>query len=117
MSKKPAFKPERMKRNNSIATNAKMDEKQRMNKSLNQVYRRKQLEDIEIENAKLLKRIMDKKSDYDNKKLKEEWKWQKTVIKNIANYPFIIRDKIYKGRKKSMTSQSFNHTFVNHPYQ
>ena len=51
---------------------------------------------------------MDKKSDYDSKKLKEEWKKQKQVIKNIANYPFIIRDKIYKGRKKSMTSHSFN---------
>ncbi len=61
-----------------------------------------------MENAKLLKRIMDKKSDYDSKKLKEEWKEQKKVIKNIANYPFIIRDRIYKGRKKSMTSHSFN---------
>jgi hypothetical protein len=51
---------------------------------------------------------MDKKSDYDSKKLKEDWKKQKQVIKNIANYPFIIRDRIYKGRKKSLTSHSLH---------
>ncbi len=51
---------------------------------------------------------MDKKSDYEAKKLKEEWKKQKIVIKNIANYPFIIRDRIYKGRRKSTTSHTFH---------
>jgi hypothetical protein len=43
MSKKPAFKQEKLKRNNSIN-----NEKERMNKSLNQVYRKRQLGDIEI---------------------------------------------------------------------
>jgi hypothetical protein len=35
-----------------------------MNKSLNSNFRKKQLQNIEIENAKLLKRLQDKKSDY-----------------------------------------------------
>ena len=80
-----------------------------MNKSLNQGFRRKQLENIQIQNAKMLKRLQERKSDYEAQKLKEEWKKQKTVIKNLVNFPFIIRDKAYcKSRRKSMTSQSFH---------
>lgn len=46
-------------------------ERDRMNKSLNSNFRKKQLQNIEIENARLLKRLQDKKSDYDTGKLKE----------------------------------------------
>ena len=52
-------------------------DKQRMNKSLHAPFRRRQLESIEVENARLLKRIQGKKSDYDAKKLKQDWKKQK----------------------------------------
>jgi hypothetical protein len=45
-------------------------ERDRMNKSLNSNFRKKQLQDIEIENARLLKRLQEKKSDYDSGKLK-----------------------------------------------
>lgn len=41
----------------------------RHNKSLNSTYRKKQLEEIEIENAKLLKRLQDKKPNYDTERL------------------------------------------------
>jgi hypothetical protein len=75
-------------------------ERDRMNKSLNSNFRKKQLQNIEIENARLLKRLQDKKSDYDTGKLKEEWKKQKAVIKNIANYPLIIRDGSRRERKR-----------------
>jgi hypothetical protein len=48
-----------------------------MNKSLNSNFRKKQLQNIEIENARLLKRLQEKKSDYQAQKLKNEWKKQK----------------------------------------
>lgn len=67
-------------------------EREKMNKSLNSNFRKKQLQNIEIENARLLKRLQQKKSDYEANKLKDQWKKQKAVIKNIANYPLIIRD-------------------------
>ena len=51
-----------------------------MNRSLNSNFRRKQLQDIEIENARMLKRLQEKKSDYDARRLKIEWKKQKKVI-------------------------------------
>lgn len=63
-----------------------------MNKSLNSNFRRRQLQGIEIENARLLRRLQDKKSDYEADKMKQEWKKQKTVIKNIANFPLILND-------------------------
>ena len=48
-----------------------------MNRSLNAPFRRKQLESIEVENAKLLKRLKEKRSGYDAQKMKEDWKKQK----------------------------------------
>lgn len=101
MTKSPTVKVDKTKGFSSLHT-----DKNKMNKSLNQGFRKKQMEYIEVQNAKLLKRIMDKKSDYEAQRLQEEWKKQKQVIKNITNYPFIIRDKIYKGRRKSTTSYS-----------
>ena len=55
-------------------------DRERMNRSLNSNFRRKQLQDIEIENARMLKRLQEKKSDYDARRLKIEWKKQKKVI-------------------------------------
>lgn len=101
MSKSPNLKADKTKGLSSVHS-----DKQKMNKSLNQGFRKKQMEYIEVQNAKLLKRIMDKKSDYEAQRLQEEWKKQKQVIKNITNYPFIIKDKISKGRRKSTTSYS-----------
>ena len=41
----------------------------------------------------MLKRLQDKKPNYDTEKLKQDWLKQKHVIKNVANYPFILNDK------------------------
>lgn len=41
-----------------------VSERERNNKSLHGSFRKKQLENIEIENARLLKRLQEKKSDY-----------------------------------------------------
>ena len=72
-----------------------------MNRSLNARFRRKQLESIEAENARLLKRLNERKSEYETEKLRESWKKQKEVIKNIAHYPFIIRASVRPGRRKA----------------
>lgn len=53
------------------------DKDNKMNHTLNASFRRRQLESIEVENARLLKRLQGKRSDYDAKKLKQEWKKQK----------------------------------------
>jgi hypothetical protein len=34
--------------------------------------------------------------------MKEEWKKQKEVIKNIANFPFILRDGSKRPRRKTI---------------
>lgn len=73
-------------------------ESNRANRSLHGSFRKKQLQNIEIENARLLKRLQEKRSDYDVDRLKDDWKKQKAVIRNIANYPFIIRDGTRKRR-------------------
>lgn len=39
-----------------------------------------------------MKRLQEKKSDYQTDKLNEDWKKQKAVIKNIANFPLIVKD-------------------------
>lgn len=48
-----------------------VSERERNNKSLHGSFRKRQLENIEIENARLLKRLQEKKSDYQADKLKE----------------------------------------------
>lgn len=59
-------------------------------RSLNVTTRRRRLQDIEVSNARLLKRIQERKSDYEVDKLRQEWKKQKEVIKNISSYPVRI---------------------------
>ena len=43
----------------------------RPNKSLNSTIRRQQFQNIEMENAKMLKRLQDKKPNYETGKLKQ----------------------------------------------
>jgi hypothetical protein len=69
-----------------------VSERDRTNRSLHGSFRKRQLENIEIENARLLKRLQERRSDYQVDKMKEDWKKQKAVIKNIANYPLVIKD-------------------------
>ena len=78
----------------------KAGQQPKLNKSLNQSFRRRQHQNIEIENAKLLKRLQEKRPNYETQKFKQEWKKQKYVIKNLSNYPFIINDK-RKGKRST----------------
>jgi hypothetical protein len=58
--------------------------------SLNYSLRKRQFQSIEVENAKMLKRLQDRKSDYSLHHYKKEWKKTKAVIKNITSYPIVI---------------------------
>ena len=49
----------------------------------------------------MLKRLQERRSSYGADKMKEEWKKQKAVIKNIANYPPVIKDGPPKPRRRS----------------
>lgn len=60
------------------------------NRSLNSSLRRKQFQSIELENAKMLKRLQEKKSDYELGKMKKDWKRTKKRIQSITNYPIVI---------------------------
>jgi hypothetical protein len=53
----------------------------------------------------LLKRLQEKKSDYDVQRLRQDWKKQKAVIKNIANYPFIPKE---SSRRRRAISKPLN---------
>lgn len=79
-----------------------------MNKSLNYPFRKKQIETIDSENFRLLKRLQEKKSSYDTGKLKEDWKKQKEVIKNIANFPFVLRDAPKRQRRRTVSRKDVN---------
>ena len=60
------------------------------------------MQNIQIENAKLLKRLQERKPNYETEKFRQTWRKQKYVIKNLSNYPFIISDR----KKKKTNSQS-----------
>ena len=60
------------------------------NKSLNVSLRKRQFQSIEVENAKMLKRLQERKSDYELHRFKKEWKKTKAVIKNFTSYAIVI---------------------------
>ncbi len=61
-----------------------------------------------MSNARLLKKLQQRKSDYEVEKMRKEWKKQKEVIKNISNYPVSI----FTSGKKPVTV-SFRQTRLN----
>ena len=58
----------------------------------------------------MLKRLKEKKSDYDSHKLKEQWKKQKEVIKNIAFYPFILRTSSKASKRRTFSKSDHSNT-------
>lgn len=60
------------------------------------------MQNIQIENAKMLKRLQDRKANYETQKFKQSWRKQKQVIQNQSNYPFIFNN---ERRKRSSVSQ------------
>lgn len=60
------------------------------------------MQDIEFDNARLLKKLQEKKSDYEVDRMRKEWKQKKAVIKNISNYPITI----FGSRKPSTATNT-----------
>lgn len=73
--------------------------------SLNLQYRRREFQRIEVENAKMLRRLQTKKSPYEAIKLQREWEQKKQVIRNMSSFPVILFDK--SGENKPLTSKSY----------
>lgn len=72
-----------------------------MNKTLNGGHRKKQIQNIEYENAQMLKRLKEKKSSYGVAGLHRDWQKNKKVIQNMSLYPFILNDNMGAEIKRS----------------
>ena len=72
-----------------------------MNKTLNGPHRKKQMQNIEYENAKLLKRLKQKKSTYGVVGMNRDWQKKKKVLQRMSLYPFIINDNMGAQLRKS----------------
>jgi hypothetical protein len=71
-----------------------MSSKSEYKHSLNLQYRRREFQRIEVENAKLLRRLQTKKSPYEAYKLQKDWEQKKQVIRNMSSFPVILFDKV-----------------------
>ena len=72
-------------------------------KSLNEIFRKKKMETIEIENKQLLTRLSNKRATLDNSKMKKEWEHNKNTIKRLTNYEFNMVD--FKGKERAIKSK------------
>ncbi len=91
------------KGNYSVARTKSINTK--CNKSLNQIFRKKQLQNIELENKRFLMRLQSKKPTLNTIKLRKDWEDNKSVIKRMANCEFnLTQFKIKDSRVRSMTT-------------
>jgi ATP adenylyltransferase/5',5'''-P-1,P-4-tetraphosphate phosphorylase II len=76
------------------------------NKSLNEIYRKKQMQSIELENKRFLMRLQGKRPTVNTLKLRRDWEDNKSVIKRMANCEFnMTQFKSKDSRIRSMTSE------------
>ncbi len=76
------------------------------NKSLNDIFRKKQLQSIESENQKFIMRLQTKKPTLNTLKLRKDWEDNKSVIKRMTNCQFhLTQFKTRTSRIRSLTSQ------------
>lgn len=71
------------KGNYSVARTKSINTK--TNKSLNEIFRKKQLQFIELQNKRFLARLQNKKPTLNNVRLMHEWNDNKEVIKRMTN--------------------------------
>lgn len=72
-------------------------------KSLNEIFRKKKMETIEIENKQLLTRLSNKRATLDTTKMKKDWEQNKNTIKRLTNYEFNMVD--FKGKERAIKSK------------
>ena len=59
----------------------------------------------------MLKRLQEKRSSYQAEKMNEDWRKQKEVIKNIANFPLIIKDGKSRKERRRPSQKPMNLDF------
>ena len=100
MSKKGNYSVQRTK---SINTKA--------NKSLNDIYRKRQLQSIEHENQKFVQRLQSRRATLNISKLNRDWEDNKSVIKKMANHKFYLTN---LSRLKPGTSDKLGNLRLDH---
>ena len=91
------------KGNYSVARTKSINTK--TNKSLNEIFRKKQLQFIELQNKRFLARLQNKKPTLNNVRLMHEWNDNKEVIKRMTNCYFnLTHFKSKTSRIRSFTS-------------
>ena len=86
-----------------------------MKSSLNKDQRRRELDRINFENNKLLKRLQDKKSSYNVVRWEQERVEKEKLLKNICTYPHILghRHRSVPKRRLINIKHSANTTQMN----
>lgn len=62
-------------------------------KSLNYIHRKQKLIEITLQNAVFLKRLKEKKSQYDITIWKNERKKEESILKNICEFQYVLNEK------------------------
>lgn len=76
------------------------------NKSLNDILRKKQMQNIEEENNRFVLRLQTKKPTFNTLKLRKDWEDNKNVIKRMTNCEFhLTHFKTKSIRIRSLTSE------------
>lgn len=57
----------------------------KVNRSLNQIYRKKQEENIALENQRYITRVLNKKPTLNLEKIDKDWRYNKKVMKRMSN--------------------------------
>jgi hypothetical protein len=96
MSKRSSYS---IGRSNNIRT--------KVNKSLNQFYRKRQMENIEMENKRFVQRLQQKKPTLNMERLQKDWLENKGVIKRMANCQFNLTSIKSSSRVRSITGDRF----------
>ena len=93
-----------MSKKGSYSVNKTKNIRTKVNKSLNQFYRKRQAQEIEIENKRFVQRLQQKKPTLNMDKLNKDWLDNKSVIKRMANYQFNLTSIKSTSRVRSITS-------------
>ena len=96
-----------MSKKGSYSVNKGKNIRTKVNKSLNQFYHKRQMEDIEIENKRFVQRLQQKKPTLNMDKINKDWIDNKGVIKRMANCQFNLTSIRSSSRVRSITSEKF----------
>lgn len=82
----------------------------KVNKSLNEIYRKRQMENIELQNKRFVHRLQNKKPTVNIDKLNKDWVDNKGTIRRMANAEFNLTNIKSSSRVHSITNDKFYKT-------